>query len=152
MECYNRGRRGHYVRECHFKKEEENLTVIVMEKAPEEVPSEDERDMLVVVVLAGIEDAERLMSPKKRSTLSHGSLMSRSRRVLELWTTRWLDEEKSQDSAEMEVIIEEGDDVKMTRTSIIVTKKTERWVFVHEDAFCQVIHRDEGTWQRLILM
>jgi hypothetical protein len=62
------------------------------------------------------------------------------------------DEEKPQESAEMEAIIEEGDDVESTQRSVIVIEKTEDREFVHEDALCQVIRRDEGTRRRPISM
>jgi hypothetical protein len=37
------------------------------------------------------------------------------------------DEEKPQDNIEMEAIIEDGDDIKTTKRSVFVAKKTEGW-------------------------
>jgi hypothetical protein len=122
--------------------------VSTIKKAPEEVSSEDEWDVLATVTIASAYDAEGADEPEEKIDFKSRFFDEPIEKSIRVISCTMADEEKPQERAKMEAITKEGDDVEMTHRSVVVAKKTEGREFVQGDVTCYVIHREEMETRR----
>ena len=132
--------------------------VAAKEKAPEEVPSEEEWDALATVaiqLMAGEEDAEEADEPKEEeidfeSWFFEEPVEEPVEKETGVVSCAVADEEKPQESTKLEAITKEGDYVETTQRSVVVVEKTARREFVQGDAAREVIRREKKTRRQLV--
>ena len=134
--------------------------VTMKEKAPEEVPSEEEWDAVAAVAMQSVtdvEDVEEADEPEEEeidfeSWFFEEPVEEPVKKETRIVRCAVADKEKPQESTELEAITKEGDDDETTQRSVVVAEKTAGQEFVQEDAARQVICREKKTRRRLLPM